>query len=138
MLFRKNLNLGHIITIGAISVILIVVNIFSPHKNWLHSGGTGLYYAVLMLYRHYELLKHDGMSGPLEDADERSTSIAHEAGYRTFRYMLGITFLLVYVPGITVFSMVGVATFLVNASITIYTLIELHLRTEDASEAVSS
>ena len=138
MLFRKNLKLQDIVTIAVVSTLLIIVNIFSPHKNWLHSGGTGLYYAVLMLYRHFELLKYDGTGGPLENADERATSIAHEAGYRTFRYMLGITFLFVYVPGITVFSMVGVATFLVNASLTLYTLIELHLRTEDASEAVGS
>lgn len=136
-MFDKTPKLKDIAIIGLTSVALIIVNMYTLRASTMRSyGGVGFYYAVLMLYRHYALLKHDGKNGPLEDADERVKSIAHEAGYRTFRFMLGLTFAVVWVPTTYVIPGPTLAVILVGISITIYTLLELHLRIEDASESV--
>lgn len=137
-LFSKNSTLKGIAGLGVTSVVAILISEYFLSGALTSLGGVSLYYASLMLYRHYVLLKHDGQNGPIEDADERATSIAHEAGYRTFRHMTIITLISTWQVGEFQYTATGLGTGLLVVSMTIYTLIELHLRTEDASEPVSS
>lgn len=134
-MFDRNPKLKDIMIIGLTSVALIVVNMYTLRTSTLRSyGGMGLYYAALMLYRHFALLKHDGKNGPLEDADERVKSIAHEAGYRTFRLMLGLTFTFAWVPTTYVIPGPALAVVIVGISISLYTLLELDMRLEITPE----
>jgi len=129
--FSKPPTLKDTIIIGATSLAILIINALSLKAPTVNRyTGMGLYYALLMYYRHYTLSKHEGKHETMEHADERSKSIAHEAAYRTFKLMLGFTFVAVWVPTTMEFPASALAIIVVGMSITIYTLLEIDLRLE--------